>query len=189
MFLIHTSYHRLNKKAPATSSTIQSSPIPSGDSAPPPCVSWQHVFVLFARAVTHAQSNDPYEAIRKFSTVKHVLKRLSHGMVYLVVTTETFIPSYGVWCDVLTRESMGRVLCRLLMADNSTTSAGIDVVRREQPCLASALVVEDPADVEAGFLRRLAAVSPQTYSCFVYHAGMGCTVYQLPLATLSLPQA
>ena len=49
--------------------------------------------------------------------------------------------------------------------------------------------IEDPADVEVGFLRRLAAVSPQTYSCFVYHAGMGCTVYQLPLATLSLPQA
>jgi hypothetical protein len=179
MYLIHTSSQRLKRMAPHTMSTVQSSPVPIGDQQIPPCVSWQHVFVLFARTVATVHSNDPYEAIRRLSTMKHVLKRLSRGMVYLVVTAETFIPSYRVWCDVLARETVGRVSCRLLMADNSTVSAGLDVVRREQPCLASALVAEEPADVETGFLRRLA----------VYHPGMGCTVYQLPLTTLSSPRA
>lgn len=147
-----------------------------------PCVAATHaVLVLAPREVT-PHTNDPSTAIRVLQPVHRMLRRLARGTVYLAVSMATFTPSHAVWCGRVHSETQGRVTCNLLLADALTVGAALDALRREDPCVSTALTIEDAAAVDGALLERMANLATGHYACLtpVQYKGR-CAVYYMPM--------
>lgn len=180
MFLVVSTYRELRVPARAVRA-LPSSVL--ADRTPVPCATWMHAALVLAPREAHPRTNDPSEAIRALAPTKRLLKRLASGAVFLAVAPESYTPAHSAWCERLQHETAARVACHLLPADNATAHAAIAALRTQQPCLAAALVVEDPTAVDGGLLGRMAAVSTGHYACLAaLKYRQTCPVYILPMA-------
>jgi len=147
-----------------------------------PCSAWSHASLVLAPRETHPRTNDPSEAVRALAPTKRLVKRLASGAVYLAA--DTFSPAHSTWCERLQHETSTRVACHLLSTENATAAAAVAALQAVQPCLAAALVIEDPTAVDNGLLGRIAAVSTGHYACLAaLKYRQTCPVYLLPLRT------
>ena len=152
------------------------------EGTPLPCTTMTNAVLILAHTETHPHSNDPSEAIRVLAPLKRLMRRLAGGVVFLAVSAETFIPSHRAWCERLHAQTSFRVACHLLLSDNSTASAALAALKGHSPCLAAALVVEDPAAVDGGLAHRLAAVPTGRYACLAaLRREKTCPVYVVPI--------
>lgn len=179
MFMV-VHFRALRSAAPAVHELPRS--VVGVRATPAPCAAWSHAALVLAPREAHPRSNDPSDTVRALAPTKRLFKRLASGAVYLAVAAETYAPAHSAWCERLQHETAARVACHLLPVDNATAPAALAALRARQPCLAAALVVEDPTAVDNGLLGRMAAVSTGHYACLAaLRYRQACPVYIMPV--------